>query len=142
MMVLAQKGHAVSPVTSLLAIEPGVRPSTEGLDWDSFGMGGLGLIGIGLGGGGFGSGYLGYFDPNGWLRTAGATAFVSCGAKDRKGTFDLQSTRDEIVSVRARVQGTTAEDPLNACIAERLWEVELPPQFTAEWAAHHVKIGE
>ena len=33
MMTLAMKGGAVSPVTSYLAIEPGVRPSTEGLDW-------------------------------------------------------------------------------------------------------------
>src|SRR4029079_13407765 len=32
MMVLARRGRAVSPVTSYLAIEPGVRPSTEGID--------------------------------------------------------------------------------------------------------------
>ncbi len=32
MMVLARRGRAVSPVTSYLAIEPGVRPSTEGLE--------------------------------------------------------------------------------------------------------------
>ena len=31
-MVLARRGRAVSPVTSYLAIEPGVRPSTEGLE--------------------------------------------------------------------------------------------------------------
>ena len=141
MMVLAMKGHAVSPVTSLLAIEPGVRPSTEGLEWDSFGAGGLGLSGIGIGGGGkMVSGT--YFDPQKWLRTAGATAFTTCGAKGRKGAFDLQSTRDEIVAVRARVEGTSAEDPMSTCIAERLWEVELPSEFTAEWAAWHVTIGE
>src|SRR6185503_12383532 len=32
MMTLALKGGAVSPVTSYLAIEPGVRPSTDGLE--------------------------------------------------------------------------------------------------------------
>ena len=32
MMVSALRGRAVSPVTSYLAIEPGVRPSTEGLE--------------------------------------------------------------------------------------------------------------
>ena len=32
MMVLARHGRAVSPVTSYLAIEPGVRPSTEGIE--------------------------------------------------------------------------------------------------------------
>ena len=31
MMVLARHGGAVSPVTSYLAVEPGVRPSTEGI---------------------------------------------------------------------------------------------------------------
>jgi hypothetical protein len=45
MMTLARRGKAVSPVTSHLAIEPGVRPSTEGLD---HGGGGFGE-GIGLG---------------------------------------------------------------------------------------------
>ncbi len=33
MMTLATLGGAVSPITSYLAIEPGVRPSTEGIDW-------------------------------------------------------------------------------------------------------------
>ncbi len=41
MMVLARHGRAVSPVTSYLAIEPGVRPSTEGLN-----EGELGSIGM------------------------------------------------------------------------------------------------
>ena len=31
-MILARHGGAVSPVTSYLAIEPGVRPSTEGIE--------------------------------------------------------------------------------------------------------------
>src|SRR6185295_11972668 len=50
MMVLARQGGAVSPVTSYLAIEPGVRPSTEGIDLSETGSGygsGEGQIGLG-----------------------------------------------------------------------------------------------
>ncbi|HEY8074487.1 MAG TPA: vWA domain-containing protein, partial [Labilithrix sp.] len=51
-MTLAMHGGAVSPVTSYLAIEPGVRPSTEGLDDAE--LGSIGGIGTGQG---FGSGH-------------------------------------------------------------------------------------
>src|SRR5690606_36548026 len=39
MMPLALYGGAVSPVTSYLAIEPGVRPSTEGIEYTATGIG-------------------------------------------------------------------------------------------------------
>ena len=42
-------------MTSYLAIEPGVRPSTEGFgDEEAYGVGGLGMVGTGSGGGGAG----------------------------------------------------------------------------------------
>ncbi len=140
MMVLALRGHAVSPVTSLLAIEPGVRPSTEGLDWDSagegIGLGGIGLMGHGSGGGGSGS----WFDPKAWLAGQAQKAFQKCGGGVQKGTMDVEVTRDEIVSLRVALDGATKGDPFAACVEEQMWSVELPPQFTTEWANHRVKI--
>jgi len=73
MMPLALYGGAVSPVTSYLAIEPGVHPSTEGLDeMEGVGFGGLGLIGHGAGGGG--KSETSAFDHADWLRRALARA--------------------------------------------------------------------
>ncbi len=140
MMVLALRGHAVSPVTSLLAIEPGVRPSTEGLDWDSvgdgFGVGGIGLVGHGSGGGGGGS----WFDPKAWLAEQTKKAFGKCGGGVQKGAVDVEVTRDEIVALRVTLDGASAGDPFAACVEEQMWAVELPPQFVAEWAHHRVKL--
>ena len=48
MMVLAKHGRAVSPVTSYLAVEPGVRPSTEGIEFHTvLGADGEGTIFLG-----------------------------------------------------------------------------------------------
>lgn len=140
MMTLALDGHAVSPVTSLLAIEPGVRPSTEGLDWDNIGGVGWGSgtgFGIGLGSmhGGKGS-----FDPKAWLRDAATTAFGACGGALEKVTVDVETTRAEIVAVRVAVDGAKPGSTLGACVEERLWDVELPVQFVASWANHRVSV--
>jgi hypothetical protein len=84
MMKLALLGRAVSPVTSYLAIEPGVRPSTEGLDeGEAFGLGGLGLIGHGSGGGGSGVGTIGGVDPDALMRAHLQRALAACGADGR-----------------------------------------------------------
>ena len=82
MMAVAMRGKAVSPVTSYLAIEPGVRPSTIGIDW---GMGGLGLIGVGESGGGIGEGIglgtMQSFDHRAHLQKVFGAAWKSCGGK-------------------------------------------------------------
>ena len=117
--VVASYGRAVSPVTSYLAIEPGVRPSTIGLE---------SLIsGFGMGSGSLGA-----------VRIGAARAFTmdwgritsrvkrAC-AKHGQGTviinLDLQS--HEIADVQ------TAEQPSNKalsdCIVESLWSVRIPP---------------
>lgn len=140
MMTLALEGHAVSPVTSLLAIEPGVRPSTEGLDWDSVGGRGWGSVG-GIGGG-TGSMYGGKssFDPKAFLRAAATTAFGACGGALEKLTVDVETTRAEIVAVRVAVDGGKPGSGLGACVEERLWDVELPVGFVAGWASHRVSV--
>jgi len=125
---LAFKGGAVSPMTSYLAIEPGVRPSTEGLEW---GAGGIGLSGVGTGGGGWGSGIgLGAVVPDRMkvLREKLAAVAKACGVKEAR--VRMETTWTEIVSVDAK----------NACITDGVYDLELPPVFNQSWASWDVTI--
>jgi len=129
MMVLAKRGGAVSPVTSYLAIEPGVRPSTEGLDWDeiggAFGDGGLGLSGIGEGGGGRGEGIgfgLDPFDPQAFLEKRLRAKWAECKGEAGNGTVSLETHYVEVADVTLQVD----TDPEKyGCIQEAAWSLDL-----------------
>jgi hypothetical protein len=126
--ILASKGRAVSPVTSYLAIEPGVRPSTEGLEPnEGFGEGGGGQgFGVGLGrigSIGHGSG-VSTFDPQHFLESTLTQAWKACGGVGR-ADLKLESTRDEVVEVTLALPG----EPAAACLTEAAWSLDLPPQF-------------
>lgn len=135
MMPLALYGGAVSPVTSYLAIEPGVRPSTEGLEeGEAVGLGGLGLMGHGSGGG-FGGSVGSAFDHAQWLRQALARSQAACGAPRLRLT--LETTRDEVVAVAAAA--SSGLDPVSArCVEEAVWAWELPSAFTESWRRYVV----
>ncbi|MEZ4449281.1 MAG: VWA domain-containing protein [Nannocystaceae bacterium] len=133
MMSLAMHGGAVSPVTSYLAIEPGVRPSTEGLEEGEIGLGGLGLIGRGSGGGS-GVGYGGVRpDPLTWLRAELNTLRAACSAPPL--TLTMESTIDEVVAVE--VTGRL-DAVARHCVEEGVWAWDLPGSFTQRWARHVV----
>ena len=105
MMILARHGGAVSPVTSYLAIEPGVRPSTEGIPLEGTGdrprrngrrhhrprqprdesVSGAGRS----------------FDHVAWLRKALEPARKRCGYAGRPVTVAIETTIDEIVDIPA-----------------------------------------
>jgi hypothetical protein len=132
MMQLAMRGRAVSPVTSYLAIEPGVRPSTEGLEpWESgFGLGGVGLMG---GGGGISLAGVGMagptFDKQAWLDASLRDGWQRCGGAGIEATLALESQSQELLDV-----GLTTASPdtsLRACMQQVAWSVELPQQFAA-----------
>src|SRR5262249_34930340 len=133
MMPLAMLGRAVSPVTSYLAIEPGVRPSTEGLD-EHEGGGGQGF-GIGLGSASgvvHGSGYGFQIDKRAFLRDALAKGLAACGGAGRKVKVRVESTLREVVHVRAAIDGDkAADDKLRNCVEEAAWALELPEVFRA-----------
>ncbi|MCB9700530.1 MAG: VWA domain-containing protein [Myxococcales bacterium] len=135
MMPLALFGGAVSPVTSYLAIEPGVRPSTEGLfEGEGLGLGSLGLIGRGAGAGGHGYGAR-RFDHQAWLRGELARLRGACGAPALRLT--LETTRDEVVAVAAQLSG--ASDPVSArCVEEGVWAWDLPASFADVWKRYVV----
>jgi hypothetical protein len=131
MMTLAVKGGAVSPVTSYLAIEPGVRPSTEGIDWGT--------------GQGFGSGRgrLGGHSVSSvplivhsteradFLREAIAKDWRRCGGRPGGATVDLETTLAEIVHVES-VRLADDEPLLERCLREAVWTLVLPAFFDKE----------
>lgn len=139
-MTLAMHGRAVSPVTSYLAIEPGVRPSTEGLEW-----------GTGEGGGGFGHGIglgsvatLGHggggpaVDRQAVLTRALASALGSCGVTRGSASATVESTIAEVVDVNAVTLAPSRDAKIEACITEQLWGVTLPDAFVAPRAEWHL----
>lgn len=139
-MKLALLGRAVSPVTSYLAIEPGVRPSNEGLDW--------GLTGTGEGGGGRGEGIglgrvgtLGHgssFDAQKWLSGALSRAAKACAPTATTASAQLETTADEIVDVLRVELGPARDAKSESCLREALWQVALPAQFTATFDTHGI----
>lgn len=138
-MTLALAGRAVSPVTSYLAIEPGVRPSTEGLEEGEGGGGtgsGIGLGSIGTIGHGAGTGVgVSTFDPQAFLDQELAAAATACGVGPALGaTAKLESTLDELVEVRDVALTPTRDTAKETCVRERLWQVMLPSEFASDHA--------
>jgi hypothetical protein len=124
MMRVALFGKAVSPVTSYLAIEPGVRPSTVGLMRDGgsgFGSGGLGMRGTGRGGGGGGR------HPPDLRALVDVTACVDVHGAQH-ATLDVDTTFAEVVDVRVR----NGQAAFATCVAEAVWATRLSPAFNLE----------
>jgi hypothetical protein len=136
MMVLARHGRAVSPVTSYLAIEPGVRPSTEGLNDEEFGVASGTLGGIGRGAGGLG-GRRASVDREAFLRQALGEAWQRCEGRGR-ATVQLETTIAEVVDV-PRVSATSPA-AARTCLTEATWALELPWEFTDSWRAWTVSV--
>jgi hypothetical protein len=137
MMTLAMKSGAVSPVTSYLAIEPGVRPSTEGIDW---GMGfgsGRGMLG---GRHATRAAYLrGATDHAAFLRDAIAKDWRRCGGRPGGARVDLETTLAEIV----HVESVTLDDPeplLERCLREAVWDLVLPASFDEAWQSYSIEV--
>jgi hypothetical protein len=134
MMVLARHGRAVSPVTSYLAIEPGVRPSTEGLDE---GEGGLGMMASRSVGSSIScNAGLSPFDHQAWLKAAIVDAWRTCAGRDGV-RVTLETTRAEIVEVDARGSDQAAA---LSCLREAIWSLELPEPFRDSWERWSVNL--
>ncbi len=134
LMRVALHGRAVSPVTSYLAIEPGVRPSTEGLDWghmwgdqigDAFGAGGFGLSGIGEGGGGA----VDHTNYEALLAGLAKPALGACSISAGSAKLSIESTHDEIVEVTTTVAQDDKQRTQGVCLAEHVWAAKLPAAF-------------
>jgi len=140
MSTLAWKGGAVSPVTSYLAIEPGVRPSTEGLE-----------EGVGLGGVGSGHGAVVRsgatsihrrpdLDRDAFLRAAIATRAKACGARGDVHV-EIETTAAEIVEVASVAQTERRDASVEACLREAVWSIELPDAFEDAWMIYTLDVS-
>lgn len=138
-MKLALLGGAVSPVTSYLAIEPGVRPSKEGLDWGSIGhSGGIGTgQGFGSGHGRLGSAHVrAKVDKQSWLNAQLLSAMRLCSPASRSATATVELTRDEIVDLGRVELAPIRDGKAESCVREELWNVAPPAAtFTSAFEA-------
>jgi hypothetical protein len=121
-LTLAMLGRAVSPVTSYVAAEPGVRPSTIGFGegWGTIGSGRYGTVGFGAGGGGAAEPP----DLAALVDTAACVAQVRPAGPWREHV-SVDTTVDEIVDVH----GSTT--PMGHCLIEAVWRVRLDHRFTS-----------
>ena len=141
MMPLAMLGKVVSPVTSYLAIEPGVRPSTEGLDeMEGSGIG----FGSGFGRAGgrlFGAGSVHYpDDKQAFLRKEIERALAQCKGQGRKANVSLETTVAEIVAVKAAIDGEATGSALSTCFTESIWDMSLRGDFRSEYEVFTVSL--
>jgi hypothetical protein len=135
MMVLARRGRAVSPVTSYLAIEPGVRPSTEGLEERRA------LVPEVIAGS---ANVRGAPDPprldrQKFLEEELGRAWRECKGERRVSTVVLETTVAEVVDVPA-VSVTGTDVALSRCLEEAAWNLDLPVDFTEPWARWTVNL--
>jgi hypothetical protein len=141
-MTLAMLGGAVSPVTSYLAIEPGVRPSNEGLDWGTVGHGGgFGSgQGFGMGHGRLGGSHATRVDKNAWLSTQLRGFMRTCAPQASAVEAQLESTLDEVVEVGSVELAPTRDAKAEACVREEIWKIALPAAtFDVALEAHTVR---
>jgi hypothetical protein len=125
MMKVATMGRAVSPVTSYLAIEPGVRPSTMGIPLESRGLSGHGY---GAGGGSLGVGSAEVRHKPDLLALV-ADGAKACVAKHRPAAdwsvvVDVETTKDEVVDVQ-----TASKLAIAPCLVEAVWAVRLDARW-------------
>jgi hypothetical protein len=135
MMVLARRGRAVSPVTSYLAIEPGVRPSTEGLEHRALHAPDVIAGAAGMAG----RAEPPRLDRQKFLEEELGRAWRGCGGGRRESTVVLETTVAEVVDVPSTsVIGTDAA--LSACLGEATWDLDLPPDFDQPWVRWTVHL--
>jgi hypothetical protein len=135
MMTVALAGRAVSPVTSYLAIEPGVRPSKIGLlggtGWGTIGTGRYGTVGK--------HGGIGITRVQPDLKSLIDTrrcVQLHPPAAGWSVKLAIETTKDEIVDVAiAKGRG-----PLADCLIEAVWSVRLDQRFDRQYESFVVDL--
>ena len=138
MMTLALRGGAVSPVTSYLAIEPGVRPSTDGIARSGVGVGAGFGSGYGIGSSHGSSAAPRQFDAHEYLRAAVTSIWSNCGGTPGDATVTLETTLEEIVAVDAQL---AYDNPIqHQCLSTAIWELALPDAFRSPWVSWNFTV--
>jgi subtilisin-like proprotein convertase family protein len=122
---VAFRGRVVSPVTSYLAVEPGVRPSTIGIESHGAGMG-LGS-GFGSAGGSLGCGASRTPPDLAALlkESAGRCVAELHPPAGWSVALSVETTYDEVVDVAA----TGTAHPVRECLVEAAWALRLTGAF-------------
>jgi hypothetical protein len=139
MMTLALRGRAVSPVTSYLAIEPGVRPSTDGLKPEESNRHTTRAPQIRMGAT-MVSGRAPYLDLQAFLEERLRPQYESCGGTLGETYVELETTRSEIVRVQLGLSGDQLDPLLSTCFSEAVWALQLPEAFQEDWATFQVDL--
>jgi len=140
-MALAQLGHAVSPVTSLIAVEPGARPTEVAPELEvspesdtdapeSETDPGRAPV------------RLAVADPSRvpWLQRNLWDRWRACGLSDAPITATLETTGDEIVVFEMNVAGGMDPESVE-CGHEAVWGLTLPkPKFEAAHEAWTIEV--
>lgn len=120
-MTVAMMGRAVSPVTSYVAAEPGVRPSPIGLGsgFGTIGVGRYGTIGRGSG-----LGSAAFRSEPDWDSMFDIASCMKSQTPSAPWTVDitLETTRMEVVDVATATPGGMAR-----CLVEAVWATKLDP---------------
>ncbi len=118
-MTVAMMGRAVSPVTSYVAAEPGVRPSPIGLA-DGFGTFGTGRYGT-IGHGSSAGSAWGRSEPD-WESMFDVASCMKSQKPSAPWTVDItmETTRMEVVEV-----GTATPGGMARCLVEVVWAAKL-----------------
>jgi len=124
-LAIARFAHIVSPVTSFLAIEPGTRPSTEGIVRRSLMSGGYGMMGgrYGISSRCGGFGVMRRDDLRPTLTSTLRSCFADGPPVQPKARLHVETTGDEIVGVRLTGESDVS---LGACVTEAVWRTTLP----------------
>jgi hypothetical protein len=128
----------VSPVTSYLAIEPGVRPSTEGLT-EQQSRTGFGAGRVRLGGGKV-SGRGPHLDLQAFLEARLRPELQRCGGRLGEAYVDLETTRDEIVTVALSGNMDPLDPAIATCFTESAWALLLPAAFDKDFESFRVEL--
>lgn len=137
-MTLALKGGAVSPVTSYLAIEPGVRPSTDGLDRSSARHASrapklrLGATKVAKG--------SPYLDRAAFLSDRLRPELERCGGTVGEAYVDLETTLQEIALVQLSGTSDPVDPTVSSCFTESAWALLLPAGFTEPFESFRVDL--
>jgi hypothetical protein len=137
-MTLAMRGGAVSPVTSYLAIEPGVRPSTEGLDHSSTSHASRApkvRMGASKVSNGFPS-----LDRQAFLSDRLRPELERCGGTLGDAYVDLETTLQELAFVQLSGAVDPVAPPVSTCFTESVWALLLPAGFSEPFESFRIDL--
>jgi hypothetical protein len=86
------------------------------------------------------SGRAPFLDRQGFLDQALRAEYRRCGGIAGNYALELETTRDEVVSVHAFITQASSEPLVEACLTEAAWALALPAAFDEAWQTYRVEL--